>query len=134
MVVLVNRTNRMLVFNLAHPIYCGNGPCSCSTQLRPTVRANVRGKEGTAMERIRVPASLTLLAHGEAEVKNEALRVPEVAAAIRSGWVTVKQVQEAPPMKAAAPQVAAGLPATDRLRPVPASPYRARGGKRGKEV
>jgi hypothetical protein len=86
-VVLINRTGRILPFNLPHEIWCeARGECSCSSgPIKLVTRDPRTGKPTPRIVQRRTPTSFTLLPHEKSAPMDAAvLECPEVAGAYRA--------------------------------------------------
>ena len=77
MVKLKNRSGQMRVYNLTHAFYCGE-ECFCRTTRTQQVAKTSNGQQGYKQFLHLVPAVLTILVNEVVEVRESALRVPEI--------------------------------------------------------
>ena len=94
-VTLVNRTQRMQVFNLPHDRYCAAlGRCECRVPATPKARplGTTVQVGGTARAKRPVCPSLTLAAGAtQSGLPDAVLAAPDVDRAVRAGLVTVRR-------------------------------------------
>lgn len=86
-VVLVNNKHKTFFGNLYHDVVCRRvGACSCR-------KVKVRSAQGKVVTR-KDPAGLHVFPKAESKaLPGEVLHVPEVRAAVKGGWLSVKRQQ-----------------------------------------